>query len=94
MNVAVADGGPGSWRRPITGAYVVLLVLTVGLTIGVDRAAAQGAAWCLRAGDSSGGGCAYHTFEQCLASRAGGSSHCVQNPNYSGPSSVRPRPRR
>jgi Protein of unknown function (DUF3551) len=50
------------------------------LAIDADLSCAQAAAWCLRSGDG-GGGCGYHTFEQCQASRAGGSSHCVPNPN-------------
>jgi Protein of unknown function (DUF3551) len=60
---------------------IVLAALPV-LAINTDRTAAQGAAWCLI--DESKRKCGYHTFEQCLASRAGGSSHCAQNPNFPG----------
>jgi uncharacterized protein DUF3551 len=66
----------------MTNARVIVLAGAAVLAVGVGPAAAQGA-WCLRTGDGPGG-CGYHTFEQCQASRAGGSSHCVQNPNYTG----------
>jgi hypothetical protein len=96
---AGTDGAAGTRLRRIARAHLILSVLILsvlatGLTIGAEPAAAQGAAWCLRTSNNSGGGCSYHTFEQCLASRAGGSSHCVQNPNYAGSSSGRAQPRR
>jgi Protein of unknown function (DUF3551) len=72
-------------RGKITVLAIVLLSFAA-LALGADRAAAAGAAWCLRSGDSGGGGCTYHTFEQCQASRAGGSSHCSPNPYPSNPS--------
>jgi hypothetical protein len=61
---------------------LLVLACAAGLALGVGPAAAQGA-WCLRTSNGSGG-CGYHTFEQCQASRAGGSSHCAQNPAYTG----------
>jgi hypothetical protein len=75
------------------GLLIAVLAALAPLALGADRAAAAGAAWCLRSGDSGGGGCSYHTFEQCQASRAGGSSHCVPNPYPSSPSGG-DRPRR
>jgi Protein of unknown function (DUF3551) len=72
---------------------ILLMVLTavVSITIDADRTAGKAAAWCLVGGDS-GRSCGYYTFEACLASRAGGSSHCEPNPNFSGnqPSAGRP----
>ena len=68
------------------GMLATILAAIAPLMLGADRAVAAGAAWCLRSGDSGGGGCAFHTFEQCQASRAGGSSHCVPNPFPSNPS--------
>jgi Protein of unknown function (DUF3551) len=61
-----------------------LIVLACGaaLAVGIGAAAAQGS-WCLRVSNGSGG-CGYSSFEQCQASRAGGSSHCVPNPAYAG----------
>jgi hypothetical protein len=55
---------------------VLVPVLAVAaLAIDVDRSAAQGQGWCLNDGDWRR--CGFSTLEQCLASRAGGSSHCV-----------------
>ncbi len=55
-----------------------VLAYVAALVIGIDPAVAQGQAWCLI---SSGPPtrCSFYTFEQCLASRAGGSSHCSPN---------------
>jgi hypothetical protein len=53
---------------------VLVIVLAVAaLAIDTDRADAQG--WCLNDGDWRS--CGYSTLQECLASRAGGSSHCV-----------------
>jgi hypothetical protein len=70
---------------------VLLIVMLAFAAIAVDAdRPAQGAAWCLVGGDKRE--CGFYTFEACLASRSGGSSHCVQNPNFSGnqPSASRP----
>ena len=79
--------------RTMTKILVILLAAVAVLAIDADRAAAQGAAWCL-IGGNSGRSCGYYTFEQCLASRAGGSSQCVPNPNYQGNRSDADRPTR
>ena len=65
-------------------AAVIALTAVAPLALGADCAVAQGQAWCLFGGDSGAGSCGYYTFEQCLASRAGGSSFCAPNPNYPG----------
>jgi hypothetical protein len=77
----------------MTKVLAIVLAAAAVLAIGADRAAAQGAAWCLIGGDS-GRSCGYYTFEQCLASRAGGSTQCVPNPNYQGDRSDTNRPTR
>ena len=63
---------------------LIFLASVVAIVIDADRTAAQGAAWCLVSSAGGGRSCGYYTFEQCLASRAGGSSHCEQNPNFRG----------
>ena len=88
----MADRELGRWRRPVMKAKI-LLVSVAALAIEADLASAHAAAWCLVGGDS-GRHCAYHTFEQCLASRAGGASFCEQNPNYTGDRSDENRPAR
>ena len=70
----------------VTGILVTGLAALALLALGGDRAAAAGAAWCLKGGESGAGGCSYHTFEQCQASRAGGSTFCSPNPFPSNPS--------
>jgi Protein of unknown function (DUF3551) len=75
----MAGSATGAWRRII----LLALIAVTALALDGDRKPAQGAAWCLVGGDS-GRSCGYYTFEQCQASRAGGSTHCVQNPNDPG----------
>ena len=70
----------------MTGLLLTILAVIAPLALGGDRAVAAGAAWCLKSSNGGGGGCAYHTFDQCQASRAGGSSYCVPNPYPSSPS--------
>ena len=68
-------------------ALVTILAAIGALSLGGDRAAAQTRPWCLFETAGDGGGainCGFHTFEQCQASRAGGSSHCGQNPAFVG----------
>ena len=76
---------------------IVLGSVTVA-AIDADRSVARAAAWCLVSSGGGGRDCGFYTFEQCLASRAGGSSHCEQNPNFRGnpvdPSQSRPQRRR
>jgi hypothetical protein len=68
-------------------ALVTILAAIGALSLGGDRATAQTRPWCLFETAGDGGGainCGFHTFEQCQASRAGGSSHCGQNPAFVG----------
>ena len=71
---------------------MIVLACVAALAASVERAAAQGQSWCLI--DESKRKCGFHTFEQCLASRAGGSSHCEQNVNSPGNRSDANRPAR
>jgi hypothetical protein len=89
----MTNSASGNWRRPMTKVSVVVLASVAALAIDADRTSAQGAAWCL-VGGNSGRSCGYYTFEQCLASRAGGTSHCIQNPNFPGSASDANRPTR
>ena len=70
-----------------------LLAVVAALAGGCGSGIAQGQAWCLI---SSGPPtrCSFYTLEQCLESRAGGSSHCSPNPNYAGNRSEGGRTRR
>jgi hypothetical protein len=77
----------------MTKILVIALTAVAVWATGDDRAVAQGQAWCLIGGNSVHR-CGYYTFEQCLASRAGGSSHCAPNPNYLGNRSDANRPAR
>jgi hypothetical protein len=64
-------------------AGMMISVLLTALTFGASEAVAQTRPWCLVETASDGGGsinCGFHTFEQCQASRPGGSSHCSPNP--------------
>ena len=70
----------------LTGIVVIALAAFAPLAAGGGRALADGAAWCLRGGESGASSCGYHTFEQCQASRAGGSTFCTPNPFQSSPS--------
>ena len=67
----------------MTRIILIALAAVAALALETDRNSAQGAAWCL-VGGNSGRSCGYYTFEQCLASRAGGSTQCVPNPNDPG----------
>ena len=71
---------------------MIVLASVAALATSADRAAAQGQSWCLI--DESKRKCGFYTFEQCLASRAGGASHCEQNLNYPGNRSDANRPTR
>ena len=75
-----ARSAPGTWRRAMAGIVVIAPAAVAVLVLGADRAAAQGRAWCLIGNDGRSCGC--YTFERCLASRAGGASHCAPNPDY------------
>ena len=66
----------------MTKTSLIVLACAAALAIGIHPATAQ-APWCLITSDGPGG-CSYYTFEQCLASRAGGSSHCGPNPAFTG----------
>jgi hypothetical protein len=66
----------------IKAAAIVLANIAV-LAIGAGSASAQPRPWCFNDTSSLSGGpinCGFYTFDQCMASRAGGSSHCVPNP--------------
>jgi hypothetical protein len=67
----------------MTRILLIVLIAATATAIDAGRTAGKAAAWCLVGGDS-GRSCGYYTFQACLASRAGGSSHCEPNPNYSG----------
>ena len=88
-----SDSTPVTWRQPMARFIVIALAAIAALAAGPHRAAAQGQAWCL-VGGNSGRSCGFYTFEQCLASRAGGTSHCTQNPNYQGGGSGASQPAR
>ena len=82
--------------QSMTKALTIVLAAAAVLAIEADRTPAEGAAWCLVGSGGSGRDCGFYTFEQCLASRAGGSSHCEEHCNYSGnpPDANRPTRRR
>jgi Protein of unknown function (DUF3551) len=64
-------------------AVAIVLTHVAVLAIGASSATAQPRAWCFNDTSSISGGpinCGFHSFEQCMAARAGGSSHCVLNP--------------
>ena len=69
---------------------MIVLATVAKLATSADHASAQGHAWCLI--DELKRKCGFYTFEQCMASRAGGSSHCEQNPNFR-PDAIRPTTR-
>jgi hypothetical protein len=73
----------GWWRRPRTRIIFLALAAVAAIVLEGGRKPVEAAAWCLMGGDS-GRSCGYHTMEQCMASRAGGSSHCAPNPNEPG----------
>jgi uncharacterized protein DUF3551 len=75
----IAQSAKGVSSRAMAG-ILLLALAAVALAIDADRNPVHGAAWCLVGGDS-GRSCGYHTYEQCMASRAGGTSHCTQNTN-------------
>jgi Protein of unknown function (DUF3551) len=61
----------------IVPASAALLMLGAGLAVAQERP------WCLvQSGPPIR--CGFHTFEQCLGSLVGGSSHCSPNPAYTG----------
>jgi Protein of unknown function (DUF3551) len=67
----------------VTKAIVIALTHVAVLAFGASAASAQTRAWCFNDTSSLSGGpvnCGFHTYEQCMAARAGGSSHCVPNP--------------
>jgi hypothetical protein len=74
----------GRWFRSAINASTILLVGIAASAIDAGRGSADAATWCLV---GYGRDCSFHTFEQCLASRAGGATFCEQNPNFtrSGP---------
>ncbi len=71
----------------MTNAIVIVLTYVAVLAAGTGPAAAQARPWCFYDTSSTSGGpinCGFHSFEQCQAARAGGSSHCVPNPAFAG----------
>jgi hypothetical protein len=78
----------------MTKALMIALASIAVVAIDADRTAVRAGAWCLVSSGGGGRDCGFYTFEQCLASRAGGSSHCEQNPNFSGNAVTRPQRRR
>jgi hypothetical protein len=72
-------------------AVMIVLASVAVAAIDADRSEARAGAFCLVSSGGGGRDCGFYTFEQCLASRAGGSSHCEQNPNFRGnPAGDRP----
>jgi hypothetical protein len=65
-------------------ALISLAVLTVTLSAGIELASAAPRPFCMQAGRGGPGGgipdCSFHTMEQCLASRGGGTDGCFANP--------------
>jgi hypothetical protein len=75
---------PATVVQPMTKVLAIVLAVAA-FAVDANRTAAQGQGWCLNDGDRHR--CGFSTLEQCLASRAGGSSHCVPgNP----PDPIRP----
>jgi hypothetical protein len=74
---------------------MIVFVLALGITVVTGHQANAGS-WCFIQTDSFGSrDCGYYTLQQCLASRAGGSSHCSPNPAFVAPPSFqRTRPTR
>ena len=67
----------------MTRALMIVPALVAVLALGAGPAAAQERAWCLirdRERRRRRDQLRLHSFAQCLASRPGGSSHCVPNP--------------
>jgi hypothetical protein len=71
--------------QPMTKGLVTVVAFMAAIAIDAHQTGARGAAWCLVTSGGGGRSCSFYTFEQCLASRAGGSSHCEQNPNFRTP---------
>jgi hypothetical protein len=59
----------------MTKLLMIVLVTVAAVLIDTDCGSAQAQGWCLNDGDWRS--CGYSTLQECLASRAGGSSHCV-----------------
>ena len=81
----------------MTNAILIVLTFVAVLAAGTGPAAAQARPWCFYDTSSTSGGpinCGFHSFEQCQAARAGGSSHCVPNPAFAGGRETTPRERR
>jgi hypothetical protein len=58
-------------------------ILIAGLVANISSASAEyNGEWCIADGLHGTGSldCAYHTFQQCLASSSGNGGTCVQNP--------------
>jgi hypothetical protein len=68
-------------------ASAALLTLVLGLLMDVRASSAQPVPnypWCLDAGgsDSQFTSCAFHTFDQCMATGWGDGGICYRNPTY------------
>ncbi len=65
-------------------ALIGFVALSVLVPIGTEVADAASRPYCMQSGRGGPGGgipdCSYHTFEQCLASRGGGTDGCFANP--------------
>ena len=61
----------------MTKAVMIVLAYVAVLALGTDPAAAQARPWCLYTSGPPTS-CGFYTFEQCLASRGAGSSHCAR----------------
>ena len=67
----------------MTKALMIVPVTVAMLALGGDYAAAEGA-WCFREPGAGVRNCGFHSFAQCRASWAGGSSYCAPNPAFAG----------
>jgi Protein of unknown function (DUF3551) len=66
----------------------IVAMLTLG---GGTYAAAEGT-WCFREPGAGVRNCGFHSFAQCRASWAGGSSYCAPNPAFAGAGRQAPSP--
>ncbi|MCC6777127.1 MAG: DUF3551 domain-containing protein [Hyphomicrobiales bacterium] len=56
----------------------LISAILAGLIVDASSTSAQAGAWCLV--EYWDRDCSYNTFQQCLDSRAGGSTFCEKNP--------------
>jgi len=72
--------------------YLTFVLGCVGVVAGVTTPVhAQNYPWCVVYGGRGGGAqnCGFTTYEQCMATAAGGSDFCIRNDWYKPPSASR-----